>query len=379
MTRLYGCSLLFAAMTTTALAGGYSDFNAGIAARNRGDNASAIRLLSSAINALDLPKQVLYAAYFDRGSAYLDSKQPSAAIADLSACLAISPNYVPALAARGEAYQRSKDYDHAQKDFEAMVAARPDLANGQSYLVDLNIERKTFDAALKISNDTIAKWPRSDTPFIMRGDVYRAMGEHDKAMDDYDSAVSNISRSAEARIARAHGYEDAGDLRRALLDLDEAADYLPAESDVHEQMGMLQWGMNRFDDSEKTFQALASGIAPSPYAFLWLYLSQAREDAGAHPQLAAGTAKLDTKKWPGPLISLYSGGMTSDGALKAAFDSDPATQSAQTCEANFYVGEWQLLNAAPAEATKLLTEAAHGCGPDTIERTGATAELARTK
>ena len=68
MTQKYWVALLLAATLTQARAGGYSDFSAGLAARNRGDYSEAIRLFTNAINASDLSKQLLSGAYFDRES-----------------------------------------------------------------------------------------------------------------------------------------------------------------------------------------------------------------------------------------------------------------------------------------------------------------------
>ncbi|MDB6059044.1 MAG: hypothetical protein JWO95_2888 [Verrucomicrobiales bacterium] len=63
------------ATVTHGLASAYSDFTAGIAARNRDDIAESIRLLSSAIASADLPAHLRPVAYFDRGTAYLDGQK----------------------------------------------------------------------------------------------------------------------------------------------------------------------------------------------------------------------------------------------------------------------------------------------------------------
>jgi tetratricopeptide (TPR) repeat protein len=203
------------------------------------------------------------------------------------------------------------------------------------------------------------------------------MGQHDTAMDDYDTAVDKNSRSIDARVSRAKAYEDAGELKDALSDLEDAADYLPAESDVHGQIGSLQWDLGRFDDAEKTFKSVVDGIAPSPYAPIWLYLSQAKADSGTLPVMREGKVKSDDGKWPAPLLRLFSSGVSAEGVLKAASEGDTSTKVAHLCEADFYAGEWHLFHGAPSEAARLLNEAARSCGNDTIEKVAATAELAR--
>jgi lipoprotein NlpI len=379
MKFLYGCALLFAAMATTALAGGYSDFNAGVAARNRGDSDLALRLFSSALEAPDLPTTFRATAYFDRGTIYLWRRKTELAIADLTACLAITPNYAPAMEARGTAYMRQKQYDLARRDFEAEAAARPDLLDGPRNLVSLDILTKDFDAALKISNTAVDKWPNADTSYIMRADTYRAMGKQDAAMEDYDTAVSKSSHTARAYLSRAKTRKESGDLRKALDDYESAIDYLPAESDVHQMIGFLQWDLGRFYDAEKTFQAALPLHSAWAYDYLWLYLAQAKDNAGAPSRLADGYAKLDANKWPAPLVGLYSGKTTPGEVMKAAALGDDATKADKLCEANFYAAEWQLLHGARPDATRMLSDAAHNCRDEMIEKTAAAAELGRLR
>ena len=64
-------------------------------------------------------------------------------------------------------------------------------------------------------------------------------------------------------------------------------------------------------------------------------------------------------------------------AMNTTMLEHPATQRNQTCEADFYVGEWQVLHANAALAKPLLQAAAANCPNDFIERAAAGAELER--
>jgi tetratricopeptide (TPR) repeat protein len=378
MKSLYCGALLLAAMTTAAWAGGYSDFNAGMAARSRGDSAEAIRLFGSALDAQDLPKPTRAMAYFNRAELYIWNRQNDLALADLNGSLAITPNYTPALETRGYVHQRRKEFDLAQGDFEAVIAIRPDSANGPGDLVGLNIARKSYEAALKLSNDAIDKWPYSGSPYLMRANTYHAMGQHDAAMDDYDTAVSKSDHSVEALASRAKAYEKDGNLEKALSDLQEGADESSGTSDIHDEVGFLQWDLGRFEDSEKTLRTVISVGSTWSYAFLWLYLAEAKSNPGK-PAVWTDGAKLDETRWPSPLARLFSGKGTVDDVLKDAATGDSAAQSDKLCEANFYAGEWQILHGKQSAGLNMLSAAKQSCPVDFVEKTAAVAELARQK
>jgi len=79
--------------------------------------------------------------------------------------------------------------------------------------------------------------------------------------------------------------------------------------------------------------------------------------------------------WPAAIIRHFLGDLSVAETLSAASDSDPKTRLGQTCEANFYSGEFALLKKDRKEAQRLLQLAANDCPRGFIESTGAIAEL----
>src|SRR6201999_3252668 len=77
------------------------------------------------------------------------------------------------------------------------------------------------------------------------------------------------------------------------------------------------------------------------YAALWLDLAERRNNAPSH--LAETAKQLDMTVWPAPVIRQFLGQLNAEQTFAAAFDIDPRTKTAQTCEANFYTGELALL------------------------------------
>jgi lipoprotein NlpI len=96
-------------------------------------------------------------------------------------------------------------------------------------------------------------------------------------------------------------------------------------------------------------------------------------------ELQAAYAGLDHNAWPAPVVDLLLGKIDSTPVFKAAETPDARTRHDQVCEANFYVGMYQLSGSHPAEALALLQKAREMCPKDFIEYDAAVAELTRVE
>jgi lipoprotein NlpI len=70
-------------------------------------------------------------------------------------------------------------------------------------------------------------------------------------------------------------------------------------------------------------------------------------------------------------VAFYRGERSADDMLAAASDAQ------ERCEAQFYLGEWQLLHGKTAEAQATLRQVAVTCRKDFVSTLGAVAELKR--
>jgi lipoprotein NlpI len=91
--------------------------------------------------------------------------------------------------------------------------------------------------------------------------------------------------------------------------------------------------------------------------------------------LTEAAKQLDMNAWPAPVVRQFLGELNAEQTFAAAFDTDPKTKQAQTCEANFYSGELALLKKDNKQAQRLLKLAADQCPPSFVESTAALAEL----
>jgi hypothetical protein len=96
-------------------------------------------------------------------------------------------------------------------------------------------------------------------------------------------------------------------------------------------------------------------------------LHEQHAGARGNDELASNATSLTSKAWPSPVIDFYLGRRSQDEMMAAA------TKDNDRCEAQFYLGEWQLLNGNREQAIPFLRQAEATCPIDFPQYTGAVA------
>jgi lipoprotein NlpI len=190
-----------------------------------------------------------------------------------------------------------------------------------------------FDGAIRDYGTALALDPNYSIAYLDRGNVYRLMGDYPHAIADYDRLIQLEPNVAWNYFMRGVADVYAGLLPKALSDLTQSSKLDPAY----------------------------------PYAALWLDIADKRSNQPS--QIAQTVNKIDMTKWPAPVIRMFSGDLTPDQVLSYAVDPG------QVCEANFYIGEYDLEQHATDDATRKFRVAAASCPEGYVEWPSAKAEL----
>ena len=240
---------------------------------------------------------------------------------------------------RGLAYQRKRQprarHDGFQRSRPARSRKDPQsfTSRGNAYQANGNLE-----GALADINEAIRLDPKYAGAFQNRGDLQEAKGDFDAAIADYSEAIRIDPRNPSGYRARGFANFYAAHYGAAITDLARAVADKPADA----------------------------------YPALWLYLARIRAgDQTAAAELAANARQLKPSEWPYAVVELYLGQRTAEATLSAPGKPD------ERCEAQFYVGAWQLLRADRPAAIESLKTAVSTCPKDFVESTDAQAELKR--
>ena len=280
------------------------------------------------------------AAFINRGNAFLSKSDFERAFADFNTAIRLDPKNAWAYAERGNLYKNKGDLDHALADLNESIRLDPNYALAFFSRGDLYKNRGDFTRAMADMNESIKLDPNYAPAYLTRGRLSYMLGNNPAALEDFTKSIKLDTEDATAYFNRGVAYYlIGGRTADAVADFKKAAELNPKDA----------------------------------YAALWRDLAERRNNAPSH--LAEAAKQLDMTVWPAPVIRHFLGELNAEQTFGAAFDTDPKTKLAQTCEANFYSGEFALLKKNKKEAQRLLKLAADDCPPSFVESTAAIAEL----
>jgi len=237
--------------------------------------------------------------------------------------------------------------------------------------------KNDYDRAIQDLTEAIRLNPSDATAFNNRGADYRHKQDYDRAIQDFDQAIRLNPSYAGAFYNRGRAYRDKKDYEHAIQDFDQAIRLNPSDAYAFSNRGYIYFYLGKFAAAQSDF---AMGLEASPtdaYGVLWLYLSTSRADHSAHAGLEANAAKVKLTDWPGPVIQLYLGNMTTSEVLSAAADPDAQKNRELHCEAYFFLGEQALIAGRRIEAKRLFQQSIDTGVTSFVEYAGAQSELKR--
>jgi lipoprotein NlpI len=225
-------------------------------------------------------------------------------------------------------------------DFGEAIRLDPNYAMAYFFRSDLYKRKDDFGRAIADLNESIRLDPNNALAYFTRGGVSYIMGDNPGALADFTKAIQLDPNNAAAFFNRGVAYFIVG---------------------------------GRVADAEADFRKASELNPGDAYAALWRDLAERHNAVASH--LTEAAKQLDMTAWPAPVVRHFLGELNSAQLLSAADDKDPRTKLAQSCEADFYSGEFALLKKNRQEALRLLRLAASNCPRRFIESTAAIAEL----
>jgi lipoprotein NlpI len=342
-----------------------------------GELSKAVESIAACDRVINDPKvtaQNRAAAFSSRCGWWWAKKDPDRALSDCNEAIRADSSNVAAFLNRGNTYQSKSDFEHALADFN--TAIRLDPKNAWAFATRGNLYRNTGDLnhALADLNEAIKLDPNYALAIFYRGDLYKGMGDFNRAMADMNDAIRLDANYAPAYFTRGRLSYMTGNNPAALEDFTKSIKFDDENATGYFNRGVAYYVVGgRAADAAADFKKASELNPKDAYAALWRDLAERRTNAPSH--LPEAAKQLDMTVWPAPVIRHFLGETSAEQTLAAAFDADPRIKLSQTCEANFYSGEFALLKKNKKEAQRLLKLAADECPPSFVESTAAIAEL----
>jgi lipoprotein NlpI len=230
-------------------------------------------------------------------------------------------------------------------------------------------------AAIADYDEAIRLEPKNARAFNNRGTAHSDKGEFDAAIEDFGAAIKHDARFASAYFNRANAHAAKGEADRAIADYTAAIKFNRRNVNAYIARGALHLAGGAPARAQADMKLAARLERRNAYAVLWQDIAERRGKQKGVLTGGKGLKDVEMKGWPAPLLAMFAGELKPDGALIAADDPNPALKEAHTCEANFYGGQYLLIQNSRDEAVKLFQSAAKDCPRGFLEGIAASAEL----
>lgn len=147
------------------------------------DNSYYHKAISDLDKAIEL-KPEFYTAYNNRGYTYDSLEKYNEAISDYNKAIELNPEYAEAYDNRGYSYDSLEKYDKAAADYDKAIEIDPKYANPYKHYGVLCRKTNDLEKAITFLTKAIERNPDYKEAYKERIEVYRLMGETEKAQAD---------------------------------------------------------------------------------------------------------------------------------------------------------------------------------------------------
>ena len=129
-------------------------------------------------------------AYNNRGVSYMKLKQYEQAIADYSKAIELNPNHATAYSNRADTYSNLNKNEEALQDYEKIFQLVPDC----SFILYISyaqvcLSLKQYEKAFKAYDKLLRDNPNNYFALTFRGNAYKKLEKYDLAIEDYNKVI----------------------------------------------------------------------------------------------------------------------------------------------------------------------------------------------
>ena len=302
---------------------------------------TAVKVAEQVVRTAELSSSDKANFYYQQGYAYkILGKLDDAAAAFQSAIklsrvhLASHLEAANVYAAAGKVKEAESQYDLAVRTF----SDNPTVFNLRGVFLQ---SQGKYKAAYADFTKVISLDRNSALGYLNRGFCSLGLGDAKAAEDDFTTSLRFDGRRPLAYVMRARARMAQSDLAGATADNRAALALNPNDAETHAQLGFCLLFAGKNGEALASFQKAVALNAGMQYLSPWQFLAleRAGQKDEALKTFAAALAKsADDRNWGDHLLAYLAGKIDAKTLLAAVNQKDETRNTAQTCEAHFFIG-----------------------------------------
>ncbi len=291
--------------------------------------------------------------YYQRGLAQAALKKTPEAAADFKAAISTFPKHLAAYMAMADTYAEANEDAQVLQTYQQAATAFPEepLVDNNRGMFHMN--RKKYNDAIRAFSAALQKNPKYDIALTNRGYVWLEGGRPKEAEKDLLASLQLNPNQPAVRSMLGTSKLVQGRWQEAVQDYDAVIKATPNDAIAHADAGFAKFFGRDYAGALAEFNAVIQISPDSQFINPWrtwtlMKLGRKAEATGiAQSSRARGEKERNWIDW----VILYHIGDISEAELINHVDrTEPAIQTAQLCEARFFIAEHQLNKGQRQEA-----------------------------
>jgi lipoprotein NlpI len=194
--------------------------------------------------------------------------------------------------------------------------------------------------ALSLADKAVAANPKNPQCYFVRGTIYAAQAQHEKALADFSEAIQLEPRGPALYQLRGVEHFKLGHIPESIKDFDKYLEFVPKQAPQHWQRGIALYYAGRYEEGRKQFESHQTVNASDVENAVWHYLCVARASGVEKARAALIYIKEDSRVPMMQIYALFAGFGKPEEVLAAARagSPSPARLQEQLFYAHLYLG-----------------------------------------
>jgi tetratricopeptide (TPR) repeat protein len=203
--------------------------------------------------------------HFQMGLSYLDERNYTAALVELTEAEKADPENPEVLYNLGRAYMGKKRYELAEPRLERAIMLKTDYSMARNDLGVVYLELKRWDNAIqqfKIVKDDIF-YANTESAIINLGLAYLGKGDYPKALEELRAVVAANPYNPVARLSLGRVWFAMDKTEQAVAEYRKALDIFKEYGAAYYYLGLAQLKLNHLDAARSAFKEVLRLIPDS--------------------------------------------------------------------------------------------------------------------